>query len=502
MSTNHQLRSNVRHDNGRHQSPPPHSLVHKLPLEVLQAILRLIGDPDDSPFCEDDIDDCDTIYPTIIEGARLVCRTWNRAILADPHIWSHINYHWGQGWLDGALQRSKSVPLTVTCVYEGDASDSFPIVDFLGTLQTNIHRIENLTLLFEVPNHFRPSFQAQQDAIALALARLLLQPAPKLEKVCLSVAGWFQPTRRFPFNLFNHQAPCLKEIEFVDSLLPYRSLGLTSLDTLAMDDSWAPSLTNLLHLIQHCPELTSLSITALDTNTLVTVEDEVPTIYLASLKNLEVRGLLQDGLENALHALRAPNCKSLAVDVNMRGRPLDDLLGQEIYRTVYASLQRAESASIKLSPPNFHLAAEGVHVELLHVLDRLAALQTLLQPHYAYPTITTLKLLFNGTTPALLAILTKAFPNLKKLEIDCQTPFQWRDTLESLLEIGNVWPRLESVSFSGSKRVLECGGEDLQYFMKGLKKTKGSPILEVVESTIDLDGREVAELREELPVRI
>lgn len=490
--------------------------IELLPLEIVQKLIRLALDPDYS--------DDHTDYTTQVTDLRLVCRYWNNAIITDASIWSHVDFKWGKGWFDHALVRSKQASLKVTCIYEGEDQSTFDVLDFLDGVWEHFERCGQLTLIFEVPPYAKPADRAEALFIGTALADILSIPAPRLEVVCVSIAGWYHHGPPGPFVLFGGEAPLLKTVEFVDSLLPFRSLGLTSLDTLTIENRWTPSLVDLLALLQRCPNITKLLITALDTNSDFDPSASMSRITLPALEKLEIRGLLQDGIAYLLGVIDAPNCEILKLDVNMRGLSLDNMMGEPILRLVNRSILATDMVSVMMGQGKFQVVTlldedPKVHITLHHTTNQMQSLRTLLANKTPFAT-PRLELIINGTTEEMLSVLGTQFPHTTRVDIDCRSPFDWQETLSTLFNKSPsspkpvsslAWPKLAALSFRGSKSLIQCDGADFLRFLrtrganKETKRRVGS--LTVVgmgmggmhvERTMDLAEIDFIEAAEEL----
>ncbi|KAH6914667.1 hypothetical protein BKA70DRAFT_1396099 [Coprinopsis sp. MPI-PUGE-AT-0042] len=212
-----------------------------------------------------------------------VCRRWKETADNCPKLWTKVSaWPWApMSWMEKALDRSKSAPLTIELSVAG-ANSGWDT--FLTKAFSNPARLESVTL-------------KDHKSVLEKLAGLLISSAPLLYNLSLTYDG-FRSDNTLVYlseNLFNNDTPRLRKLELVGCFLPWTShlySGLTSLTIrlrLENSDGPQPSTQQLYDILFNMPELHYLELNGIslpDTQTLSSSQ----VVTFPHLKGLALEG--------------------------------------------------------------------------------------------------------------------------------------------------------------------------------------------------------------------
>ncbi|KAF9238630.1 hypothetical protein BU15DRAFT_75082 [Melanogaster broomeanus] len=172
-----------------------------------------------------------------------VCHQWRNVALSCPFLWSFLLVS-PPRWTEELLSRSKTVPLRIHI----DVPFGFQeAMIFFEKVTTDITRIQDLSL--KLPPDLAQGFFSK-----------LLTPAPLLHTLRLRMPS-LDEDAVCPDTLFNRETPALRTLELHHCRIPWSSPIFTALSTLklrSIDWSSRPTMTELLAMLRHMPDLAHL----------------------------------------------------------------------------------------------------------------------------------------------------------------------------------------------------------------------------------------------------
>lgn len=332
----------------RSQTPSP---IYRLPCELLASIFImgvLHAEEEDS---------------LMLSALMLVCRYWHDVAVNTPFLWSKITVgtHHSLEKARRKLFRSKSVPLDV-CVdfssrFDHEAVTTENIIRAMDLLSPSARRWKYFHL--SVPNR-------HQAHVALSQCK---NQASLLEVFSVRIFHSMQEDRysNTSLPLFEGSTPRLRSCSFASFHCGWETNLTRNLRVLKLDGYWnsfAPSSSVLLGILETCPEIEELGLR----NMSDTVEARsVPSTDLIQLPRLTKASFYYSGFHRTQSVLGRLSCPALRrvelcylEDIN----PLLELLHRQSLTSLPLRHLRIESGFF-----NEH--------KLVELLNRLPALMTL-----------------------------------------------------------------------------------------------------------------------------
>ncbi|KAG8892871.1 hypothetical protein FRB99_002386 [Tulasnella sp. 403] len=278
--------------------------VHRLPIELLQRIFieaMIPGHPNAVHHQPLGLPSFDPTYYQRLLRLAGVCSYWSNIISEDARRWTEIGAAYNPSLISIALERSKSLPLSIHC------QDSYTRYRTCATRRT------------EFITRVAPSTDRWTEAVICVersdeLLPLASMAAPQLRSLDLSSRSFTPPT----LNLFQNHPPKLDVIRLEGVSLNWTSPIFSGLKELSLQEiSVFPSLPSLCNILQACPELTSLQLvpTSTDHHDGDVPADSLP-IHLSKLKSLDFTGLSRTATEFLLSRISAPCCNSIVLGLH------------------------------------------------------------------------------------------------------------------------------------------------------------------------------------------
>ncbi|KAH9943810.1 hypothetical protein B0H21DRAFT_474686 [Amylocystis lapponica] len=259
-----------------------------------------------------------------------VCRYWRTMALSSPQLWTffHIVAHTKPAMLREFLARSGMAPLTV--LFEGP--DTYWIsVEHMRVnariLAPHAHRIAE----------FEATKLLQGDA--RCMLALFTAPAPCLRTLRLHVDEYMSEMEHIP--VFAGQMPSLRNVSIDGLSLPW--VPYSNLTSLVISHHPAPPLTELVSVLQHCPDLELLVLVLRVVSGDEDVAEPSP-IALPRLQRLALEWIGdQHGIMHLLEHLSFP--ATAATELTFHGErnaPLDLTQHSPALRARVAAIRSAE----------------------------------------------------------------------------------------------------------------------------------------------------------------
>ncbi|KAF9232492.1 hypothetical protein BU15DRAFT_81179 [Melanogaster broomeanus] len=173
-----------------------------------------------------------------------ICRHWRDVALNTSFLWSFLFVSTPR-WTEELLSRTTMLPLRIRInVEHWDREEMI----FLEQVTTDVTRIQDLSL--ELPRN-----------LAVVVFSKLSTPAPLLHTSRLFVTQTGAESRLVPDALFSREMPALRVLELYHCHVPWSSPIFTALTSLRLRDiasSSQPTITELLAMLRHIPDLAHL----------------------------------------------------------------------------------------------------------------------------------------------------------------------------------------------------------------------------------------------------
>ncbi|KAF9238625.1 hypothetical protein BU15DRAFT_75076 [Melanogaster broomeanus] len=216
--------------------------VSRLPCEILATIFlyqaySFYQDPQDFPMWGAAPPWANVSY---------VCRHWRNVALTCPSLWSFL-FVFSPRWTEELLSRSKRVPLRILIDMRFEFQEA---MIFFEKVTTDVTRIRDLSLYLPC------------NRVEGVLSKLSTTPAPLLHTFKLRLrTRHLGEDAVYPDTLLNGETPALRTLELYHCHPPWSSLVFTALSTLrlrSIASSSQPTITELLAMLRHMPDLAHL----------------------------------------------------------------------------------------------------------------------------------------------------------------------------------------------------------------------------------------------------
>ncbi|KAF9232499.1 hypothetical protein BU15DRAFT_81186 [Melanogaster broomeanus] len=172
------------------------------------------------------------------------CHHWRDVALSCPSLWSFL-FVSSPRWTEELLSRTKMAPLRIRVDVGCSTQEEMM---FFEKVTTDVTRIQDLSLKF--PRSLAEGFFSK-----------LSTPAPLLHTLRLFVTKSGAESVLVPDTLFNRDTPALRTLELYRCHISWCSPTLTGLTILRLRDiasSSQPTVTELLAMLRHMPDLAHL----------------------------------------------------------------------------------------------------------------------------------------------------------------------------------------------------------------------------------------------------
>jgi len=264
------------------------SLMHRLPIELKNYIFQLL-----SPLRDNwgRIEAPGVIMPLYL---TLVCTGWRDIALSNPFLWSTIHVRIGGqvsrpsdiiNFVREWILRSRTMPLTFHLDVQTDDYDEEELKGIIGAISQSSNRCHSLSL--EIPSKVLRSFSIQ---------------CPPLKRLRITLKRGFI---REPVPFLNSEG--LEEIE--TRFVSYQSLQI-SWNHLSSAKVGCLFLEDIVHLLQHAPQMTYCHISEL---VFCSSTFTMPSITHQRLKTLILCGG-HSAFEDILRSLTLPCLQEFGTD--------------------------------------------------------------------------------------------------------------------------------------------------------------------------------------------
>lgn len=261
----------------------PHNSIHKLPVELLVYVLRL-----SLPASETGL-----TYLEALDTLFKVCTHWATVIGATNSLWAVVTPMYGPELLEMSLAKLNSnCPLHILC--KGSTEEEF--THFLRQISPHIHRWEPANIVMP---------QTQE------VCQYLSSPAPRLRRLHLVMLSSIISSEPNPwlFDIFRGSADRLEELKATFGRLPWDSPILRGLKSLHLRFCKSIRVSNMIAILNDCPDLTTLIID--DTDIAVDMQvDPSSSVNMTRLENIDFFVDELEGIREVMNGFTAPNCKT------------------------------------------------------------------------------------------------------------------------------------------------------------------------------------------------
>lgn len=277
----------IRRIADKKQTRNTHSLIYKLPLELLVKIFHIALEEDIITYH----------FKKLYTLAR-VSRKWNNVVRHTPSFWPYIASPSPLSFVTKAISKSMPYPLHVD-LRLGGRRETGP--EILQKVMEQIKRWGGVRLNIDYVEGIRKGLEV---------------PAPLITRFDLTLPSHL--TAR-SINLFNGQADRLKHLRLTGIAIPFRSpilRGLRHLELEGIDKG--PSITDIMHALSTSPELHFLSLTRVQGNCVPLPQGHSPLV-MTELTHLHLIDMSKEYCTTLLPSIRAPNCThfTLAPSIEM-----------------------------------------------------------------------------------------------------------------------------------------------------------------------------------------
>ncbi|KAG8982304.1 hypothetical protein FRB93_008179 [Tulasnella sp. JGI-2019a] len=211
--------------------------IYRLPDEILIKIFAL-------PFTSRKLDRPHLQY---LVGLGLVSKDWNRIIFETPSLWARISSSYTDEMNIAAILRSKEHSLRVNFNFRDSGHEDA----FFDIARREVCRWQSA------------EFEVGRNSTLAALRDLVSLSAPRLERLeidCREIGKNLSVGEGL--DIFGGGADCLRHVSLLDFPIPWNTLLLSRLETLAIQTCYTPgpSTSEITDILRRCPKLRTLQL--------------------------------------------------------------------------------------------------------------------------------------------------------------------------------------------------------------------------------------------------
>ncbi|KAG8916117.1 hypothetical protein FRC01_003365 [Tulasnella sp. 417] len=263
--------------------------INRLPVEMVVEIFRNVLDSD--ALCPP------TFIPYLERLKRLasVCSAWRRLVNGTPGLWAVLESTCPLDFLPTVIRKAKGSPLNIRCADSGrypginrHSATAFlcsviPLANKWATLYVD------LPVSTEPPTH-----------------QLLEKNTPSLRKVlCKGTGGSVAKP-------FGGPTPRLKELHLHSVSIDWSFVELKDLSALVLVDSQAPSISQLLAILDRSPELELMELRHSEVN-VTDAPSAASNIILPRLKDLILSDIRQQAISFITRSIHSPRFRTFVI---------------------------------------------------------------------------------------------------------------------------------------------------------------------------------------------
>lgn len=288
--------------------------ICRLPVELLVKIaLYFVHDP--SPT---------STQPRRIQTLTLVSRLWHDIMETTPQVWTFLSTRFPPKYTPMAIRKSKTAGLTITQSHL-----------FFDLTSDNPNALARQALVEIYRWHLVDLTMNSPDEDML---KALEHPASRIASFRL----WIKDAVAiiWPINLFAGHAPLLRSVALIDVPIAWNLWDFQRLWSLSLisTEYMLPSTSELIRILQGCPDLETLHLEATDSSP---TERHIIRIPLLKLRSLKLIYLPPAMLHSVLESIHAPRCSTLQFRCNFtQGSPGAFLPSHDALSSRFPSIDR------------------------------------------------------------------------------------------------------------------------------------------------------------------
>ncbi|KAG8907824.1 hypothetical protein FRB99_001997 [Tulasnella sp. 403] len=435
--------------------------LHHIPAEIFQQIIF------------DSVDAEKETYPHRVHELCRVAKYWRISIISNPAMWTMIDWVFGLRWLELAIPRSGTLPLTFKCILPRMINQDRDLQGFLHALSKHKDRCDLLILVFEHWN----------DQLKSVLGDTY-SPSMLFHINVSAVLPWEASgyRARYPASHCNRLL-ALYPAHYAHLATTFR----TNLTVLTISAGVGRAdMSDLLALLRQSPGLKTLKIIIDPRVRLDAIQQVDPPIQLLHLTSLDLH-LPRPLISFMLASLHFPNCQALRIATNLEFDALGSLLDPirsslpwmasisaiQLLEVGFSGFVGEENASVNLA-----IEFEGymsLQVDLWQAQDRAETVGSILA--LIPPCLPVQRVILQDLDQDAITEIQWALGPVESLRVEVSCKRAWRALLRRMLQVGreNCWmnSRFLELDFEQNpwnrkcKRPIKYPPEDLVRRLRG-----------------------------------
>ncbi|KAG8916119.1 hypothetical protein FRC01_003367 [Tulasnella sp. 417] len=234
-------------------------------------------------------------YLERLMGLASVCSAWRRLISRTPGLWAVLESTCPLTFLPTVIQKAEGNPLSIRCADAG----RYPSL--------NRHSATTfLRCVIPLANDWATLYLDLPESTEPPTHQLLEENTPNLRKV------WCKGTGGLVAKPFGRPTPQLKELHLHSVSIDWSFVELKDLSALVLVDSQAPSISQLLAILDRSPELELMELG----NSRVDVTDPpsaASNIILPRLKDLTLSYISHQAISSIVRSIHSPRFSTFVI---------------------------------------------------------------------------------------------------------------------------------------------------------------------------------------------
>ncbi|KAG8949905.1 hypothetical protein FRC04_008208 [Tulasnella sp. 424] len=272
--------------------------INRLPVEVLVEIFHTVLDSDVL---------CPPIAPTHLARLRTlatVFSVWRSLVSGTPSLWAVLESTCPPSILPTVIRKAKGSLLSIRCLVRGRYFDDLD-------LEVAMHHQSDGTAFLSAVIPLAQQWAALHLDIRVShdpwIDRILETHLPSLRRASVR-----SDSMRLVTNPFGGAMSQLKELRLDMVLIDWTTVELNGLSVLVLTSCEAPSISQLLVILERSPGLQVLELTKVDLD-ITDAPSTIPSIFLPHLKDLALRYMSQQAASLLLRSIHTPRFRTVLI---------------------------------------------------------------------------------------------------------------------------------------------------------------------------------------------